>query len=117
MPNSHDTFVLRVILSIDANITIPGSFPIRTSPGAEYFIGFTYITGLPAATGWHLQWTIVDDAGDTYPSESSPSVEITPRVPENIGNAAEVRNGSVRGTVPRPIGNRQYNAILTILQA
>ena len=112
-----DDFTITIIASCDANITIPGSFPIRIQPGSNYFIGFTYITGIPHATGWHINWDIVDDDRGLHPDESSPSVTITPEVPGTTGNVCEVKSGSVRGNVPSPSANRQYNAILTILQA
>lgn len=47
-----------------------------------------------------------------------PTVTITPQVPDNTpGNLCGVKNGSIRGNVPSPSENRQYNAIVTILQA
>ena len=112
-----DTFILRIIVQIDANITIPGSFPLIVEPGSNYFIGFMYITGIPAATGWHISWTIVDDDDTMFPEAERPSVMIAPEVPEQMGNLGEIRNGTVRGTVPTPSTNRQYNAIVRILQA
>ena len=112
-----DTFLLRVTgTGLNADITIPGSFPIRTTPGAGYFIGFTYITGEPAATGWHIGWVVVDDNGDLRDGATLPTVTISPEVPDTDGDAAKLRNGHVRGNVPSPTRNLQYNGLLTILQ-
>lgn len=111
-----DTFILRLVASCDANITIPGSFPIILEPGSNYFIGFTYITGVPAATGWHIGWTIESDDGVVYPDAERPSVTIVPEVPVKDNNLCGVKTGSIRGRVPTPSENRQYNAIVRILQ-
>ena len=111
-----DNFSINVTGSVvDADLTIPGDFPIRVEAGAMYFIGFTYVTGAPAATGWTLQWEIFDDDGNELMGESSPSSTIMPDVPIPE-NAPGLKNGSVRGTLPTPMGNRLYIATLTILQ-
>ena len=112
-----DMFTIEIVSTCDANITIPGSFPLILEPGANYFIGFTYITGIPNATGWRVAWTLEDDAMNTYPDGERPSITFIPQVPDLTGNTCEMKNGSIRGTVPSPSTNRQYNAIVTILQA
>ena len=111
-----DDFTIEIMAGCDADITIPGDFPIVTTPNSNYFIGFTYITGDPPATGWHVQWTIRGDDTTEYPGDERPSVMITPEVPVEDDDLCGLKNGTIRGTVPEPEGNRLYRCTLSILQ-
>ena len=112
-----DDFTIAITGGCDALMSVPGLFPIETTPGANYAIGFTYRTGIPNATGWHIAWTIEDDDRTAYPGEPRPSVTIAPQVPVIDNRPCELKNGTVRGAVPSPTENRLYMATLTILQA
>ena len=112
-----DDFTITVSGSADADIHIPGDFPLDIAPGANYFIGFTYISGIPAATGWRIAWEIFDSEFNSLPGEERPSVMISPEVPEAGDNPLSTKNGTIRGAVPTPTSNRLYVADVYILQA
>lgn len=113
-----DSFMITVAGGAqDADITIPGEFPLSINPGANYFIGFTYVPGVPAATGWRIAWEIFDaDGNGPLQNESRPSVTFSPEVPDT-DNPLMIKNGTIRGTVPEPSTTRLYVADVTILQA
>lgn len=107
MPRALDTFVLSMPGAgggIDAEIMIPGNFPLELEPGADYLIGFSYVTGEEPATGFDIEW-------DTA---TTPTATITPNAPE--GSGGQIRSATVAGTLPL-VRDITYTATVWIRQA
>ena len=50
-------------------------FPLTLEPGANYNIGFTYVSGLPPATGFDIEWIAI--LGNGLSSNARPPTLIT----------------------------------------
>lgn len=107
-----DSFSITVIgEGLDADITISGEFPLSLEPGANYNIGYTYVTGQPPATAFDIEWDVT--LGNGQISSARPTATFSPAAPEGSGN--ERRNGTVTGTLPL-VRDIHYNATVWIRQ-
>ena len=91
------------------------SSTLSQEPGGTYIIGFLYVTGDPAATGFDLVWSAVRGDGSSS-SETPMDNVITPARPETTGGAGRFRSGTVRGTLPL-IRDITYTGTVWIRQA
>lgn len=110
-----DSFILGIpgTDSIDASITISGDFPLQLEPGANYNIGFTYVTGdEPPADDFDIDWTAV--LGNGQSSNAQPTATFSPERPD--GSGAMLRNGTVTGTLPL-VRDITYTATVWIRQS
>jgi len=133
MPTAHaryclDTIGISVIASstlmgCEAEIEVPGDFPLEVANGAMYRIGFTYVTGQgPSYTGFDLSWLVRDPEGNFYTNEAKPTGKITPEAPVQNTDLCGMKSGMVAGIVPtlspttdNPRIARLYQAVLRIL--
>lgn len=133
MPIEHarycmDTLGISVIASstfmgCEAELEVPGDFPLVVENGATYNIGFTYVTGQgPSYTEFDLSWIVRDPEGNFYTNEAKPTGKITPEAPVQNVDLCDMKSGTVSGVVPtlspdsdNPRIARLYQAVLRIV--
>ena len=86
MPQFFDVFLLEVSTGvIPASITVPVEYKrIRSTPGANFAVGFVYTTGRPRATAdFEVEWNEEDGSALTGVGARPSSVIVTPASPRS----------------------------------